>query len=349
MNSIVKIDPKEFGLEESKAAQIEAQFKPMLDKMVELEVEYNRILSMPIESPETAAAAKNLLKQYVKVRTGTFDIHKVQKAFYLAGGRFVDGWKNAQLFASQGIEEKLSNIVNYADNLEKERIKKLETERIEILTPYTSIMPAGLGVLPEDVFQNYLTGVKVAHEAKIKAEQQAEIERQLKLKREAEEREAQRIENERLKKEAAEREAKMKAERAENEKKLRAEREKAEAKRKASEAKAKKEREEIERQAAEREAKIRLENEVIQKRLKEKEEAERKEIQRIEAEKKAAEIAEKKAKSAPDKEKLKIFVSSLSSLKSEIPTMSTPETKEISKNLEVTFDKMIAYINKYVC
>ena len=39
-NQIVKINASDFGLEESKAAQIAAQFQPMLDKMVELENEF---------------------------------------------------------------------------------------------------------------------------------------------------------------------------------------------------------------------------------------------------------------------------------------------------------------------
>jgi hypothetical protein len=46
----------------------------------------------------------------MKIRTATLDIHKKQKAFYLAGGKFVDGWKNAQHFASMGKEEKLEEI-----------------------------------------------------------------------------------------------------------------------------------------------------------------------------------------------------------------------------------------------
>jgi len=42
---------------------------------------------------------KELRLKYMKIRTATLDIHKKQKAFYLAGGRFVDGWMNASLMA----------------------------------------------------------------------------------------------------------------------------------------------------------------------------------------------------------------------------------------------------------
>src|SRR3972149_1405125 len=122
--SLVKIDPKEFGLQETKAKEIAAQFQPMLDKMVELENEYNKVVSLPIEEASTATLAKIVRLKYVKVRTGTSEIHKVQKNFYLMAGRFIDGWKNAQLFASQGIEEKLLAIEEYAERKkEQERIK----------------------------------------------------------------------------------------------------------------------------------------------------------------------------------------------------------------------------------
>ena len=100
INSIVKINPADYGLTETKAKEIEAMFKPMLQKMVELEEEYNEVVKLEINK-DTCTKAKELRLKYVKVRTGTASIHKELKAFYLNGGRFVDGWKNAQLFASQ--------------------------------------------------------------------------------------------------------------------------------------------------------------------------------------------------------------------------------------------------------
>ena len=135
-NAIVKINPTEYGLTDETAARIEAQFTPMLAKMTELESEYNAILGLNIEAPNTAKLAKDLRLKYVKVRTGTAEIHKVQKAFFLNGGRFVDGWKNAQLFASQGKEEALERIEKHAENLERERLEKLQQLRVALLAEY---------------------------------------------------------------------------------------------------------------------------------------------------------------------------------------------------------------------
>ena len=88
MSELVKINASEYGLEEIKAQQIEAQFKPMLEKMSALEREYNEVIKLEV-SGETCAKAKELRLKYVKVRTGTAAIHTQQKAFYLAGGRYV--------------------------------------------------------------------------------------------------------------------------------------------------------------------------------------------------------------------------------------------------------------------
>jgi hypothetical protein len=176
---IVKINPAEFGLEESKAAQIEAQFRPMLDKMVELEKEYNEIVSLPPDDASAAEKAKALRLKYVKVRTGTAEIHKAQKALYLAGGRFVDGWKNAQLFASQGIEEKLSLIENAAEIKEKERVAGLQKEREEALRAYgcENAETLSLGLMSDQVWTNFLSGTKTAYETKVAAEAKAEADR----------------------------------------------------------------------------------------------------------------------------------------------------------------------------
>ena len=248
--NLVKIDASEYGLEETKAQQIEAQFKPMLEKMSELEKEYNEVIKLEV-SGETCAKAKELRLKYVKVRTGTAEIHKNQKAFYLAGGRFVDGWKNAQKFASEGIEDKLMAIEKHYENLEKEKAAKLQTERVEKLTKYdVEVIPENLGIMPIEVWDNYLSGTKLNYENRIAAEKKAEEDRIAREKAEADERERIRLENEKLKKEAEKREAqakKLEVERKAAEELRIANEKKAEAARKLEEEKKNKEIEEKER------------------------------------------------------------------------------------------------------
>jgi len=331
MNEIVKINPADYGLEESKAREIEALFTPMLAKMTELEKEYNDVIALKI-TPETALKAKELRLKYVKVRTGTAEIHKGAKAFYLAGGRFVDGWKNAQLFASEGIEAKLMDIEKHQENQEKERIQKLHDSRLALLRPYIEddiMAAAGIGRMDEDVWKNYLLGVKVAFEQRKEAERKAEEDRIAAEKAEAAERERIRLDNIRLQKEAEEREKQISAEREKvrkeqekREKELAVEREKAEAERKALEEKARKEAEEREKLAAE---------------IKAKEQA-------VEAERKSKEKADKAAKLAPDKEKLSILAEKLDNL--EFPELQSPEADQILSDVISLLNKVTAYIRE---
>lgn len=179
MTQIV-VKAEDYGLkneqESSKAAEISKMFKPMLDTMVEYEKEYNILVKKEINA-EVIQEATMLLKKYVKVRTGTDAIHKEIKAFYLKGGRFVDGWKNAQIMASSDIEKSLKGIKEHYINIEKQEIARLKEEREAILLKYkVEALPENIGHLTPEVWENYLNGVKLGYDAKIKADQE-EVER----------------------------------------------------------------------------------------------------------------------------------------------------------------------------
>jgi hypothetical protein len=180
---IIKIEATDYGLTEDFALGIKAQFQPMLDKMVELETEFNEVVSLPIDDNETQKKAKALRNKYVKVRTATAEIHKQQKSFYLNGGRFVDGWKNAQIFASQGKEEKLEQIEKYAENLEKQRIAELHEQRLGEISQYLephAIAP-NFGTMDADVWDAYYMAKKTSYDRRI-AEQQKVEEEQKRIK-----------------------------------------------------------------------------------------------------------------------------------------------------------------------
>jgi len=345
MTEIVKVDANEFGLEEVKAAQISAQFKPMLDKMEALESEYNEVIKLDIEESETAAKAKELRLKYVKVRTGTAAIHKEQKSFYLAGGKFVDGWKNAQLFASEGIENKLMEIEKHAENVENERVEVIGQERKKQCLKFVDedvILP-NLGSMPDSIWDNYIIGLEASYNAKIEAEKKVEAERIAKEIAEKEERERIAKENEQLKKEAVERERLAKVE-AEKRRKAEVERlEKEEAERIEREEKQRKEREEYE-------TKLRIEREK-QERI-EREEREKREA--LEAELKAKEAAELKAKedeaaniqaelNKGDIAKVADLIKDLESLKVKY-SFKSAKNKKMYNDVGLLIDKVVTHI-----
>ena len=295
-NEVVKIDPKEFGLEESNVATIEQAFSPKIAERDGYAVIYEQLITKEL-TPETCKQARELRLKLVKTRTGIADIHKTQKAYFLAAGKFCDAWKNKETLPVEQMEEKLAGIENHFENLEKERIAKLEEARKIELLQFTEILPVGLGSMDEAVYQNYLIGAKAAFESKKEAERKAEEERIAKEKSEKEEQERIKAENEKLKAENEAKEKQLQEER------LKAQEEAAKEAEKQSEILAKQQAE-AKRIQDEKDA----ENAKLLAELKAKEEAEAKAKKEAEeAEAKAKKEAEEAAK-APIKNQLSNWV-----------------------------------------
>ena len=317
MKDLAIVDPKDFGLEENQVMTIEQAFVPKIAERDGLQKVYELLILKEI-TKESCNEAGDLRRKLVKVRTGIADIHKTQKAFFLRAGQFVDAWKNKETVPVEQMEEKLSEMEKHFEKLEAERIAKIETDRKIELSQYSDIIPYGMGTMDESVYQNYIVGVKLSYEARIKAEQEAESERLRLIEVEKEtarlkaiEDERISLENEALKAEALKKEKELEAERKRQADELAKQKAEAETKQREIEETARKEREaieeknRIERAKAEAERK-RLENELFAKQqaeLKAKQEAERLEKARIAIEAKEAK--------APDKERLKIWVDSM--------------------------------------
>ncbi len=325
-NQIVKIDPKEFGLETTQVETIEQAFAPKIAERDGLAVIYQQVISKELTN-ETCQEAGNLRKKLVKVRTGIADIHKSQKAFFLAAGRFVDAWKNKETLPIEQMEENLEKIEKHFILIEQERVAKLETERRNLLLQFGEFVPASLGLMESGVFEAYYNSQKQAYELRIQAEKQAEIDRLAAIEAERLENERIRKENERLQAEADAKEKQLADERkAAEAARLKAQAE-ADAKQKAIEDAARIEREKqaaiIAKQAAELKAKTDAD-------ARAKAEAARIEQERIAAANKAAK--------APDKDKLKAFINSI--VLPELPEMKQAESLAV---LNVVTQKFEAF------
>lgn len=338
---IATIDPKEFGLETKQVETIEQAFAPKIAERDGYIKMYNQILKAEL-TPELCDNASDLRKKLVKVRTGIADIHKTQKAFFLAAGRFVDAWKNKETEPITQMEENLGKIEKHYILIEQERITKLEEYRRNQLLQFTEIIPMSLGLMQEDVFTAYLNAQKEAHKAKIEAEKKAEQERIAAEKAEAAERERIRVENEKLKAEADKREKEIQAERIAAEKKQReleaaalAERQKADAERKAIEDAARIEREKAEAKQRELETQIKAKAEAEAKATAE---AARIEYVRIEAQRQAAK--------APDKDKMIAFVNSI--VLPELPSLKTQSANETMNIITEKFNGFKAWANSQI-
>jgi hypothetical protein len=192
---LVKVD--NLGLEENKAEKISALFKPMLDKMEELEKEFNEVIKLE-PTKENCKLAKTLRLQYVKIRTGTVEIHKKAKADILLEGRVMDGWKNTCSLATGDKEAKLKDLENHFENLEKERILKLQETRAEMLAKFeVQVIPENLGEMQDEVWNNFIAGTELNYNNMKEAERKAEAERK-EIERKAELEQHRRMKTSRL-------------------------------------------------------------------------------------------------------------------------------------------------------
>jgi len=217
MKDLVTVDHKKYDLEENKALQIAGIFQPMLSKMVELEENFNEIAIKEI-TPEVCKEARELRLKYVKVRTGTAEIHKKQKEHYLNGGRFVDGWKNAQIMASEGKEEKLKEIEEHYERIEQNRLDDLRNSRSDLLFDINTPDPENLRSMTTEEWDSFYDKSATAYEEKREADRIAEEARIKAEQEEAARLEAERIENERIRKENEQLKADAEAAEAEKEK-----------------------------------------------------------------------------------------------------------------------------------
>jgi len=317
---LTKVNPSDFGLDKKKVETIEAAFMPKIIERNGLAKVYDSIITSEI-TPKLCSDAGTVRKKLVKVRTGIADIHRTQKAFFLAAGRYVDAWKNKETEPVLQMEENLSKIETHFERIEAERIAALKVEREKILSEYCENPELyHCEKLTDSAFDDLVTGFKLARKARIEAEQKAEAER-IEAERKAEE---ARIAKEKAEAEERKRiiaeNAKLKAEAEAKEKALAIERAKIESERK---------------KEAEKAAKIAAEKAKLEAAIKAKEQAEK-----IEAKRKAD--AEKAAKAAPDKEKLSAFALRIESI--EFPELTTDEANEILSNVKILLTKVVTFI-----
>jgi len=208
---LTKVDPKQYGLEESKATQMLQGLTPIFAEREILAEQYRNVITLEIDDKTSQQARELRLKIRDNRTKGIEKWHSANKEFYLRGGQFVDAIKKVEILENERMEENLLSIEKHFENIEKEKQEALHTQRLALITPYVEDTTAlDFRTMQDDVFDAFLTAKKSAYEARIEAERLAEEKRIEDARIEAERIEAQRIENERLKKEAQDREEELK-------------------------------------------------------------------------------------------------------------------------------------------
>lgn len=214
MTKEIILNAETFGVEKSKAKQIEKIFVPMIAMLKEMEAEYDEIVEESENgiNEEVIEKARKLRLKIARVRIDTEKVRVKEKAAYLVGGRAVDGVSNILKDATTGKEDKLKSIEKHFELKEKERIEKIGKEREVELLKYGmgNTENVNFGEMEESFWVNFLAGIKVAFEAKATNKEDAE-KNELKEMVETEEIKA---ENKKLRSEAFERSKEQQKEKA---------------------------------------------------------------------------------------------------------------------------------------
>ncbi len=348
------------GIDESKAAQIKAVFQPMVEMLESFEEKYKEVTALKT-SPDKCKQAKQLRIAVAKVRIEADKVRKIQKENSLREGKAIDGVNNILKFAVMDKEEKLKEIETHYERIEAEKKAQLQLDRVAELEKYEADGEfVDLGNMPDEVWKNYLAGVKNNYESVKEAERKAEEER-IEAERKQTEYDqrlkallpfGEYFDSSRLTLDSTEddfeqiimdaktgRTAYLKEQekiKADNER-LKIEAEKAEKKRIADQKKAgaerKKQEQKLQAEREKAEAEKRIQDEIIRKEREAREKLERE--AEAEADRKAAE--EKKALAAPDKEKLFSVATKLRNTKT---TVKSPVAKKALEDAAILIEKI---------
>jgi hypothetical protein len=221
--------------------------------------------------------------------------------------------KQTMQILTKETEELAKQKSEFAKRYEAEQLElKIQQRMIRILQFDDNMSRSEFEFMSDASFETFITGIEKAFNDRLETVRLAEETRLAEI-------EAKRIEDERIRKElaiaqaeAARKEKELEIERKKQAEILATQKVEADKKQKAIEDAARKERELAQAEAAKKQAELKK----LQDELAEKEASERRsklmEEARIKAEQKAKEDAEKKAKAAPDKDKMKLAINSLS-------------------------------------
>ena len=185
---VTVVDPSKYGLQEKEASKLTKDLSTIILERDLLAKQYAEIIQKEL-SNEVLEEARDIRMKLVKVRTqGINKWHKANKAYFKAGGDYVDAIKRKELVPVESMEITLREIEDYYENQEKERVLKIKEEREAAVAPYIEegdLDGMNLGEMSEDiwdsVFQARVASFNKKAEA-LKREEDEQKEREIKLK-----------------------------------------------------------------------------------------------------------------------------------------------------------------------
>jgi hypothetical protein len=162
---------------ESKAEKIKSAFEPMYTMLKNFESEYNGIMvdALMVIDEQLIGRAKRLRLDIGKVRIASGKMKDKQKEYIKLEDKAIMGVHNTLVWAIKEHEDELKEIEKHFDNLEAERLKIVQSERVEKLSLYVEdAEERDLSRMNDIEFSSLLAIKKKDYEDQIEAHKEAE-------------------------------------------------------------------------------------------------------------------------------------------------------------------------------
>lgn len=170
------------GLDISKAEKYALGYQPL---MAEVLTQADLLKGLDKTKPDDAKIAKRVSLDLGKICSRLTVKKKEDKDTLLIETRLIDGLFNVAESTARLTQKDADEIVDYLENIERERKNKLADERREELQKYsanTDYLP--LDIMGDEQYQRCLEDAKLAFEARMIAAEKAEFERLEQIKQE---------------------------------------------------------------------------------------------------------------------------------------------------------------------
>lgn len=177
---IINTEYEKYEINKTMAVDLAKGLPSIIKERETLLSQVDAILILDKDDPSTAKKAAELRKQIKSNRTQGFEKwRKTTKEVYLRAGQFIDALGKREIMINEQAEGQLEAIERHAENLERQRLSKLHSQRVELVCRYVpeDFSFPDLSNMDQEVFEAYLSTKKASFEAKIVAEKKAEEER----------------------------------------------------------------------------------------------------------------------------------------------------------------------------
>ncbi|HEY1044993.1 MAG TPA: hypothetical protein VGF79_01045 [Bacteroidia bacterium] len=175
---LIQIDAKQYGIEENKAIELVGNLPQIISEREALVSQYESIIKMDLEDPQTSKQARELRLKIKDNRTKGIEAwHKVTKDYFLKGGQFVDAIKRKEIEVNQRMEANLEEIEKYQEIKAAKEKAERTTKRMEALKLFPEVNAVDIENMSDDVFSAFVEGLEKKRVEKIEAEKKAEAER----------------------------------------------------------------------------------------------------------------------------------------------------------------------------